>query len=265
MHDAPIINIGNGSVWFDIDLSIVIMLIVTCTIVFVVCKLATRKLSVDNPGKLQSFLEWGVDFIKDMISSTMDLKKGKIFVSLGMTLITFILVGNLLGLPFAIVTEHEQPSSVFGYEIKSTSEESLAAKEAKGQAAHSEVVWWKSPTADPNVTIGLAFMIFVLVHFLGMTRNTKAYFKHYIEPYPIFLPINIIEQFTKFFTHGMRLFGNVYAKEVLMSVLVSAGIFAIPGIMIWQAFGMFISAIQAFVFTILTMVYLSQALESHDH
>lgn len=265
MHDAPIINIGNGSVWFDIDLSIVIMLIVTCTIVFVVCKLATRKLSVDNPGKLQSFLEWGVDFIKDMISSTMDLKKGKVFISLGMTLITFILVGNLLGLPFAIVTQHEQPQTVFGKEIKSTSAENLAALEAKGKTPHSEVVWWKSPTADPNVTIGLAFMIFVLSHFLGMTRNTKAYFRHYIEPYPIFLPINIIEQFTKFVTHGMRLFGNVYAKEVLMSVLVSAGVFALPGIMIWQAFGLFISGIQAFVFTILTMVYLSQALQSHDH
>ena len=84
-------------------------------------------------------------------------------------------------------------------------------------------------------------------------------------PNPMFLPINIIEQFTKLVTHGMRLFGNVFAKEVLMTVLVGFGFLAIPGIIAWQAFGLFISGIQAFVFTILTMVYISQMIESHDH
>ncbi|WP_230190974.1 F0F1 ATP synthase subunit A [Paenibacillus sp. CECT 9249] len=260
MHDAPIINVAG----IDIDLSIVIMLIVTCTIVFVFAKLATRNLSVDNPSKLQSFLEWGADFIKDMVSSTMDFKKGKVFVSLGMTIILFVFVGNLLGIPFSIVTEGHDPQTILGQEIKATSQERMDELAAKGKEPHYELVWWKSPTADMSVTMGLAFMVFVLVHFLGMTRNTKAYFKHYLEPSPLFFPIHLVEVFTKLVTHGMRLFGNVFAKEVLMTVLVSAGIAAIPGIIIWQAFGLFISGIQAFVFTILTMVYLSQALESHD-
>jgi len=261
MHDSPIILVGG----IKFDLSIILMLLVTCTIVFVIARLATRKLSVDNPGKMQNALELGAEFIKDLISSTMDMKKGKVFVSLGMTIIIFVFIGNLLGLPFTIVTEHHETQTVLGYELQSTTKDHFDSLEAKGKDPHSEIVWWKSPTADPNVTMGLAFMIFFLTHFLGLTRNTKGYFKHYIEPSPLFLPINIIEQFTKLVTHGMRLFGNVFAKEVLMTVLVGFGAFAIPGIIAWQAFGLFISGIQAFVFTILTMVYISQMIESHDH
>lgn len=258
MHESPIITIGG----IDFDLSIIIMLIITCSVVFIVAKLATRNLSVDNPGKLQNFMEWGAEFIRDMITSTMDWKKGKIFMSLGMTIILFVLVANVLGLPFSIVTSHTKTAYVFGYEVAATSAESLAEYAQSG--AKPEVVWYKSPTADPNVTLGLAFLVFLIVHYQGMRHNTKAYFKHYVQPFPLFLPLNIIEQVTKLLTHGMRLFGNVFAKEILMGVLVSAGWLAIPGIILWQGFGLFISGIQAFIFTILTMVYLSQALESHE-
>jgi F-type H+-transporting ATPase subunit a len=62
----------------------------------------------------------------------------------------------------------------------------------------------------------------------------------------------------------MRLFGNIFAGEVLLSVLIGAGIFGIPGLVIWQGFSLFVGSIQAFVFVMLTMVYLSQALESHE-
>lgn len=258
MHESPIITVGG----IDFDLSIIIMLIITCSVVFIVAKLATRNLSVENPGKLQNFMEWGAEFIRDMVTSTMDWKKGKIFMSLGMTMILFVLVANVLGLPFTIVTGHTETAHVFGYEVKATSPESLAEYAESG--AEPEIAWYKSPTADPNVTLGLAFLVFLIVHYQGMRHNTKAYFKHYVQPYPLFLPLNIIEQFTKLLTHGMRLFGNVFAKEILMGVLVSAGWLAIPGIILWQGFGLFISGIQAFIFTILTMVYISQALESHE-
>lgn len=258
MHESPIINIGG----IDFDLSIIIMLIITCSVVFIFAKLATRNLSVDNPGKLQNFLEWGAEFVRDIVTSTMDWKKGKIFMSLGMTIILFVFVANILGLPFSIVTSHHETMNVFGFEVKATSPASLEKFAAKG--AEPEIVWYKSPTADASVTLGLAFLVFLIVHYNGMRHNTRAYFKHYLQPMPFFLPLNIIEQFTKLLTHGMRLFGNVFAKEILMGVLVSAGWLAIPGIVIWQGFGLFISAIQAFIFTILTMVYLSQALESHE-
>lgn len=255
MHESPIIKLAG----LNIDLAIVIMLLVTCTIVFVIARLGVSNLSVMNPSKMQNFMEWAVDFVRNIVSSTMDMKKGKVFVSLGLTLIMFIFVANLLGLPFAIVTEHHEPFKVFGQEVLGTSNEKI-------EKHHGEVglVWWKSPTADASVAMGLSFMVFLLVHFLGMTRNTKAYFKHYLEPFPVFLPIHIVEQFAKLLTLGMRLFGNIFAGEVLVSVLIGAGFFGIPGLVVWQGFSLFVGAIQAFVFVMLTMVYLAQTLESHE-
>lgn len=270
MHESPIINVAG----LDFDLSIVLMLVVTCTIVFLIARLATRNLSVENPGKMQNFLEWVVEFVQGLISSTMDLKKGKPFLSLGMTLIMFIFVANMLGLPFNIVTEYNDPSKahIFGHEIVSVTDKIHEEQAANpGEEVEVGVSWWKSPTADPSVSMGLAGMIFVLVHFLGMTRNTKGYFKHYLQPFPFFLPINLIEQFSKLLTHGMRLFGNIFAGEVLIAVLIQLGnagiigtIASIPFLMIWQGFSIFVGSIQAFVFTILTFVYISQAIETHE-
>jgi F-type H+-transporting ATPase subunit a len=270
MHLSPIIELGG----LRFDLSIILMLIVTCIIVFVLARLATRNLSVENPGKLQNFMEWVVEFIQNMISSTMDLKKGKPFLSLGMTLIMFIFVSNMLGLPFGIVTAYDSPekATFFGKPLVSVQELFTEAHtENPDEHPHAAVQWWKSPTADAGVAMGLAGMIFLLVHILGMFRNTKAYFKHYVQPFPFFLPINLIEQFSKLLTHGMRLFGNIFAGEVLISVLlklaalgVAGSIASVLGLVVWQGFSIFVGAIQAFVFTILTFVYISQATESHD-
>lgn len=278
MHKSPIIDLAG----FQIDLSIVFMLLVTCTIVFVLALLATRNLSVENPGKLQNFLEWAVEFVQGLISSTMDLKKGKPFLSLGLALIMFLFVGNLLGLPLGIVTDYHdaEHAKVFGKEIVSVTKEldKLHADAESGTVStdsHEKievgVAWWKSPTADPAVAMGLAVMIFLMTHIVGMTRNTKNYFKHYFEPYPFFFPINLIEQVSKLLTHGMRLFGNIFAGEVLISVIlklaalgVGGWIASVLGLIVWQGFSIFIGTIQAFIFVMLTMVYFSQMLETHD-
>ena len=269
MHKSPIIMLGG----LHIDLSIVLMLLVTCTIVFVLSLLATRNLSVENPGKLQNFMEWAVEFVQGMISSTMDLKKGKPFLSLGLALILFLFVGNLLGLPFGIVTDYHdaEHAKIFGKEIVSVTQELDKLHTAAPTEEHEVgVAWWKSPTADPAVAMGLAGLIFLMSHILGMTRNTKNYFKHYLQPYPFFLPINLIEQVSKVLTHGMRLFGNIFAGEVLISVILKLGVLgaggmvaSVLGLIIWQGFSLFVGTIQAFIFVMLTMVYFSQMLERH--
>jgi F-type H+-transporting ATPase subunit a len=258
----------------EFDLSIILMLIVTCTIVFTVVRLATRNLSVENPGKMQNFMEWVVEFVQGMMTSSLDLKKGKPFLSLGVTLILFIFVGNMLGLPFNIVTEyHDVNKATFmGHTLVSVVDEFNKVQAANpGKEVEVGVTWWKSPTADASVSMGLAGMIFVLVHFLGITRNTKGYFKHYLQPFAVFLPINLIEQFSKLLTHGMRLFGNIFAGEVLIAQLVKlgstgiiGGIASIPLLMIWQGFSIFVGSIQAFVFVMLTFLYISQVIETHD-
>lgn len=270
MHESPIIEFRG----LHIDLSVVFMLLVTCSIVFLVAKLATRNLSIDNPGKLQNFMEWAVEFVQNLISSTMDWKKGKPFLSLALTMIMFIFVANMLGLPLGVVTEHTDPAkaTIFGQEITSvTTALEEAHAEHPGEEAHAEVAWWKSPTADLGVTMGLALLVFLLSHGLGIARNTKNYFKHYIQPFPFFLPINLIEQLSKLLTHGVRLFANIFAGEVLIATIMTLAkasvvglILSVPLLMVWQGFSIFVGAIQAFVFVILMMVYISQATESHD-
>ncbi|MCZ1264134.1 MULTISPECIES: F0F1 ATP synthase subunit A [Paenibacillus] len=270
MHESPIINLGG----FHLDLSVLLMLIVTSAIVFIVAKLATRNLSVENPGKMQNFLEWAIEFVRNLISSTMDMKKGQHFLTLATTMIMFIFVGNMLGLPLGFVTGATDASQaeIFGKPIVSVQEAFHEAHEKNPEAhPHIEVAWWKSPTADLSVTMGLALIAFAIAHGLGLFRNTKAYLKHYFQPHWLFFPINIVETASKLLTHGMRLFANIFAGEVLISTIMKLTAFkwigaiaAIPLLTAWQGFSIFIGAIQAFVFTVLMMVYISQTVESHE-
>ena len=233
------------------------MIIVTGIIVFVLARLAVRNLSVENPGKMQNFMEWVVDFVRGIITSSMDLKTGRPFLTLGLTLIMFIFVANMLGLPFSIITNHHEEFTLFGQTI--VTQEMINANHG-----HYHILWWKSPTADAAVTMGLAFMVIVMVHILGMTKNTKHYFKHYVEPYALFLPLNLLKECAKFLTLGMRLFGNIFAGEIMIATILMGGWALIPLLSVWQGFSIFIGAIQAFIFTVLTMVYISQTLE-HNH
>ncbi|ASA24534.1 F0F1 ATP synthase subunit A [Paenibacillus donghaensis] len=246
MHDMPKIMLGG----IPIDLSAVIMLLISCTVVFVLVMLLVRNLSVENPSKLQNFMEWVVEFVQGLITSTMTLKQGKPYLSLGITLILFIFVSNLLGLPFAVITKAHHEVTIFGHVIEATRN--------MMPGDHVELLWYKSPTADINVTAGLAIVVFILMNYLGIKNNTKHYFKHYIEPFPIFLPLNIIENLSKPIALAIRLFANIFAGEVLITVILKLGVASIPFLMIWQGFSIFVGALQAFIFTILTMVYIAQ-------
>jgi F-type H+-transporting ATPase subunit a len=257
MHHFPVIQLGG----LNIELSTFLMIIVTCIVVFVIARLGVRNLSLENPSKMQGFMEWVVDFVRGIVSSTMDMKVGKAFVSLGLTLIMFIFVGNMLGLPFAITTKHYDPFVMFGQEVVSK-ELIQEAKEQTGTGV--KMVWWKSPTADASVTMGLALMVIVLVHYLGVFKYTKPYVKHYFEPYWFFFPLNIVKELSKLLTLGMRLFGNIFAGEVLISTIILAGFAGILPLIVWQGFSIFVGAIQSFVFTVLTMVYISQVVSHSD-
>lgn len=258
MHELPIWRIGG----LNIDLSTFGMITISAIIVFVLARLAVRNLSVENPGKMQIFMEWAVDFVKGIVASTMDLKHGKSYIALGLTLIMFIFISNFLGLPFAIILDHTEELKLFGHTI--ISQDQIAAWQAKGyDGAHT--LWWKSPTADLSVTVGLGFVVFVMIHYLGVTKNAKHYFKHYFEPYWFFFPLNLIKEIFKPITLGLRLFANIFAGEILIATIVSAGVFGLPLMMAWQGFSIFIGAIQSFLFTILTMVYIAQASTHEEH
>lgn len=257
MHLLPVWKIGG----LNIDLSTFGTIIVSGIIVFIIARLAVRNLSVDNPSKMQVFMEWVVEFVQGIVASAMDLKKGRGFIALGLTLIMFIFISNLLGLPFAVITDHKEEVTLLGHTVVSQQD----INEAIEQSGHAHVLWWKSPTADFSVTIGLAIVVFFLIHYLGFTRNRKHYIKHYFEPYWFFFPLNLIKEIFKPITLGLRLFANIFAGEILIATILMAGWFGIPLMMAWQGFSIFIGAIQAFLFTILTMVYIAQSSIHEEH
>lgn len=222
------------------NLTNVVMITVASLIVFIIAVIATRKLAM-KPTGMQNFLEWIMDFVKSIINSTMDWKDGGRFHILGITLIMYIFVSNMLGLPFLIEFN--------GHE------------------------WWRSPTADPMVTMTLATTVIVLSHFYGVKlKGAKEYGKGFFSPLPFLFPLKIIEEFANNLTLGLRLYGNIYAGELLLSLLVGGlahtgvigAIAAVPVTMAWQAFSIFVGSIQAYLFTMLTMVYMSHKV-SHEH
>ncbi len=250
-----------GLPWLEFNLSTSLMTIVTAVIVFLLAFIATRKLEEGVPTGIQNVFEWIVDFVYGIIGSTIGLKKGAKFVFLGLTLILFIWIGNLLGLPFNFLTVHEEPLVIWGQEIVSQEMIDNSALTHHDKKV-VEVAWWKSPTADMSVTLALSLSMILLTHILSVRyRGGKAYLKHYFEPYLIWLPLNIIEEIAKFLTLGMRLYGNIFAGEVLIGVIMMLGVFGVVPLLVWQAFSIFVGSIQAYVFTILTMVYISQKIQ----
>ncbi|MFC5589167.1 F0F1 ATP synthase subunit A [Sporosarcina soli] len=217
----------------------ILMLFVTCLIVFLIAVSATRRMQM-KPTGMQNFMEWVMDFVKGIIKNNMDWKTGGRFHILGITLLMFVFVANVLGLPFAIYWD--------GY------------------------LWWKSPTADPTVTLTLASLVVILSHYYGIKLlGFKEYGKGYFKPMPFLFPLKIIEEFANTLTLGLRLYGNIFAGEILIGLLATLGASSAVGFagalipaLAWQGFSVFIGAIQAFIFVMLTMVYISHKV-STDH
>lgn len=218
------------------------MVLLTCLIVFFTVYFCTRNLSLKPKGK-QNAIEWVIDFVRGIITDNMPSKEVNNFHLLAFTLFLFILVANILGLVTKIVLP-------------------------------GEVSVWKSPTADPFVTLTLAAIVIILTNFFSTARfGLKGYFVNsYLKPVAFLVPIKLLEEFTNVITLGLRLYGNIYAGEVLLTLIANIvnnlGWFALPLAipleMIWIGFSLFIGAIQAYVFVTLSMVFMSHKLETDE-
>ncbi|MDX8047631.1 F0F1 ATP synthase subunit A [Gracilibacillus sp. S3-1-1] len=238
-HESPFHYDLFGISWLDFNLSTTLMTFVASVIVFIICTLGARNLKM-KPTGFQNFMEWIIGFVKGIINDTMDWKTGKVFLPLGLTLLVYIFISNILGVITMVVWDHN--------------------------------LWWKSPTSDASITLSLAALVILLTHYYGVkVKGFKEYTKDYVRPVPFLLPFKIIEEFTNTLTLGLRLFGNIFAGEILLSLITKMALAALPftlisiiPMMAWQGFSLFIGAIQAFIFTMLTMVYMSHKVSS-DH
>ncbi len=213
--------------------------LVSALIVFGLVFWFSRRLQMKPKGK-QNMIEWMIDFTNGIVKSSMPDEQGKKYGLLIFTLFLCIFVSNQIGLAI--------------------------------QLPINGVNYIKSPTASPATTLTLAFLVLLLSHLMGVAKfGFKGYVKNsYFSPMPALFPINVLEQFTNFLTLALRLYGNIYSGEVLLTVIYEqlakshtpwTYLPAIPLEMIWQGFSVFIGSIQAYVFVTLTMVYISQKVE----
>ena len=125
---------------------------------------------------------------------------------------------------------------------------------------------FRSPTADLATTLALSLSTFTLIHFMGIKVNGGAYFKGYIEPMPVLLPLNIIGEIASPISLSLRLFGNILGGTIIMGLINSAlsqgpillqvvGFGAITPVL-HAYFDVFAGFLQTFIFVILSMTFI---------
>jgi F-type H+-transporting ATPase subunit a len=116
-----------------------------------------------------------------------------------------------------------------------------------------------APTNDINTTVALALLTSLAYFYAGLSKKGLGYFKRYVEPIPLLLPINILEDFTKPLSLSFRLFGNVLADELTITVLTSLVPLVVP--LPIMLLGIFAGSVQALIFSTLAAAYIAEALE----
>ncbi len=220
------------------DLTILAMSLLTVVIAFGFIFWASRNMTIKPKGK-QNVLEWFFEFVQGITKENLG-KYNRNYSLLTFSLFFFVLIANNIGL----MTKLE----IGEYNL------------------------WTSPTANAAADFGLALLVAVIVHFEGIRKSgIKGYLKEYIEPVPIMLPMNILEEFTSVISLTLRLFGNIYAGEIVLDLLLRfahVSVFAAPVAfiinVIWVAFSIFISAIQAYVFVLLSSSYIGKKVNHEE-
>jgi F-type H+-transporting ATPase subunit a len=205
---------------------IVMEMLVALVIVLLFAFLRPR-LSADSPGKLQHFFELIYNFLKGQAEEAVGPGSGKYLPLFG-TLFIFILFSNYLGV----------------------------------------VPTFESPTMFPFVTVGCALISFLYYHMVGVQAvGVGSYLKHFLGPMPalalLMVPIEIISHLARPLSLSVRLFANVYAGEQVTLVFVGLTYFLVP--MLFMVLHIFVATLQAYVFTLLTMIYVGGAVAHEEH
>ena len=116
----------------------------------------------------------------------------------------------------------------------------------------------EEPTKDLNTPLSLGVMGFAIAHYVGIkTKGFKAYISEYFQPFFIMAPLNLIGEIAKIVSISFRLFGNIMGGSIIILVVSYLTYSIVLPPFLFAFFGLFVGAIQAFVFTMLTVVYIS--------
>jgi F-type H+-transporting ATPase subunit a len=203
----------------------------------------TRRSSL-VPGRLQSALELPVELLSGIVAGSSSRWRGYVALVLGFFLM--ILVANWIGLLPGVGTI------------------GITHIDDAGHEALVPIV--RPASADLNFTLGLAIVAFIMFVYWGVKANgARGYLKELLgEPLymaPLMFPINLISEFSRLISLSMRLFGNVFAGEVLLATMIALAPILIPAVFL--GLELLFGFVQALVFALLAMTYIGTAIAEH--
>jgi F-type H+-transporting ATPase subunit a len=258
------IKVGEGGFWtLNLD-TIFFKLLLASLFLFVILKVA-RNASSGVPGKLQTFIEMIVEFVDGSVKDSFHAHS-KLVAPLALTIFCLVFLMNFM--------------DMFPVDL-------LPWAAGNVGIHYLRVV----PTADLNTTLGMALCVFMLIQYYGIKHKgiglfvaemfTAPFHAHGVVAKILLAPANfllrIIEEVVRPVSLSLRLFGNMYAGELIFiliatmtlgSSLASAGTWAMMPMQfisgfIWTAFHVLVITLQAFIFMMLTIVYFSGAVQKH--
>lgn len=199
--------------------------------VTIACLLFRSRLSVESPGKVQILVEDGVGAVQSLLEEWIG-PKGRRFLPLVGSIGVFVLASNYAGLVPGLM----------------------------------------APTSSINVTLGCALTVWVFYHIQGIrAHGLWSYVRHFAVPpgssvflAPIMLPIEVISHLSRVLSLSLRLFGNIFGEELVIAILFLIIPVIVPLPMMFL--GLITGGLQAFIFVLLTVIYLqgAVAVEHHD-
>ncbi len=214
-----------------------------------------RQATSGRPGKLQAMVELVVDFVDTSVRDTFH-GNSRLIAPLALTIVAWVFLMNLMDL----IPVDWLPSVAHAAGVE-----------------YLKVV----PTTDPNITFGMSLSVFFLVIFFGIKiKGTGGFIAELtmnpLNPKELGLPIIVwplviafnfiletVALLAKPLSLALRLFGNMYAGELMFILIALLGIYQLPLHFGWAVFHILIVTLQAYIFMMLTIVYLSQAHEHH--
>lgn len=198
-------------------------------IVLLLAMSLTRDMKV-APNRTQVIGEGIYDICRSITMSTAGPRGDKYLFYIG-SVFLFILVANLMGqLPLKLLP-----------------------------IPHGE---WLPATGDFSVPAALAIITLIMYFVVGIQAKGLGYFKHYFTPYPVFLPLNLLEDLTRPGSLMLRLYFNIMVGEILTGIAYSVAPIGPPVFV--SLMELFVAVVQAYIFTILSAVYIGLLSEKHE-
>ena len=222
------------------------------------------------PTGMQNFVEMCIEFVEDNVQSLFGSVKNTLIAPLALTVFVWILLMNLMDLVpvdfLPVLAGH------IAYAVAGGSVDWITGPES----FYFKVV----PTTDPNITLGMAFAVFVLTIYYSITVKGLKNFVAELTLHPFgkwLIPVNFVLEMVNFIAKpislGLRLFGNLYAGEMIFILIalmlffssIPIGVLGFGLHLVWALFHILIVALQAFIFMALTIAYLAMAHETEEH